>query len=103
MFHSYCFCRWLDHLLARIIYQAKAFVMNASRDHDKVADKMALIMFRLRQIEEKQTEVMEELQRHLKIRVSGAMQKLSEHLLSRDVRARFTSWTLDEVPEAEGS
>ena len=103
MFHSYYICRWLDQLLARIIYQAKAFVMNASRDHDKVADKVALIMFRLRQIEEKQTELMEELQRHLKIRVSGAVQKLSEHLLSRDVRARFTSWTLDEVPEAEGS
>jgi len=97
------FCRWLDYLLSRIIYQAKAFVMNASRDHDKVADKMALIISRLLQIEEKQTEVMEELRRYLKIRVSDAVQKLSEYLKSRAARARFTTWTLDEVPKAEGS
>ena len=77
--------------------------MNASRDHDKVADKMALIVVRLLQIEERQTEVMEELHRYLKIRVNGGVQKLSEYLKSSVVRARFTSWTLDEVPKAEGS
>ena len=77
--------------------------MNASRDHEKAADKMALIIFRLLQIEEKQSEVMEELHRYLKIRVNGAVQKLSEHLRSRDIRVRFTAWTLDEVPKAEGS
>jgi len=77
--------------------------MNACRDHDKVADKMGLIICRLLQIEERQTEVMEELHRYLKIRVSGAEQKLSEYLKSSVVRARFTTWTLDEVPKAEGS
>ena len=77
--------------------------MNACRDHYKVADKMGLIIFRLLQIEERQTEAMEELHRYLKIRVSGAEQKLSEYLKSSVVRARFTTWTLDEVPKAEGS
>ena len=77
--------------------------MNASRDHDKVATIVALIIFRLVRIEEKQTEVMEELHNFLKARVDGAVQKLSEYLTSDDARNRFTTWTLDEVPKAESS
>ncbi|KAL9963747.1 hypothetical protein ACROYT_G027281 [Oculina patagonica] len=95
--------KWLDYLLSRIIYQAKAFVMNASRDHDKVARKMALILFRLFMIEKQQTQVMDELHNYLKVRVNRAVQDLSEYLKSDGVRARFTSWTLDEVPKAESS
>ena len=77
--------------------------MNASRDQDKVATIVALIIFRLVRIEEKQTEVMEELHNFLKARVDGAVQKLSEYLKSDDARNRFTTWTLDEVPKAESS
>ena len=54
--------------------------MNASRDHGEVAERVDSIIHRLAQIEEKQTEVMEELHRYLKIRVRGAVQKLSEYL-----------------------
>ena len=95
--------RWLDYFLSRIVYQAKAFVMNASRDQDKVANIFALIIIRLMRIEKKQTEVMEELHNYLKARVRGAVQKLGEYLKSDDVRNRFTTWTLDEVPKAESS
>ena len=77
--------------------------MNASRDQDKVADKMGLIIFRLLEIEERQNEVMEGLHRYLKTRTNGAVQKLGEHLKSREARDRFTTWTLDEVPKVERS
>ena len=77
--------------------------MNASRDQDKVATILALIIYRLTRIEEKQTEVMEELHKFLKDRVKSAVQKLAKHLKSDDVRNRFTTWTLDEVPKAESS
>ena len=77
--------------------------MNASRDHDKVTNKLALIISRLMRIEEKQTEVMEELHNYLKARVRCAVQMLGEYLKSDDVRNRFTTWTLDEVPMAESS
>ena len=97
------YCRWLDYFLSRIVYQAKAFVMNASRDQDKVATILALIIHRLLRIEERQTEVMEELHRFLKARVKDAVRKLGEHLKSDDVRNRFTTWTSDEVPKAESS
>jgi len=77
--------------------------MTASRDHAAVANKMDLITHRLLQIEEKQTEMMEKLHYHLKARVNGAVHELSEYLKSDDVRARFTTWTKDEVPKAESS
>ena len=77
--------------------------MNASRDQDKVASILALILIRLMRIEEKQTEVMAELHNYLKARVKDAVQKLGEYLKSDDVRNRYTTWTLDEVPKAESS
>ena len=33
----------------------------------------------------------------------GALKKLSAYLSSEEVKARFTSWTLDEVPGSEGN
>ena len=54
-------------------------------------------------IEEGQSEVMEELNKYLKDRVDGAIQNLSDYLLSEEVIDRFTSWTLDEVPKVESS
>ena len=77
--------------------------MNASRDHHKVARKMTTILVRLAQIDKQQTQVMEELHNYLNARVDGAVQKLSEYLKSDDVRTRFTTWALDEVPKAGGS
>ena len=44
-----------------------------------------------------------DLNRYLKNRVDDAMQKLSDYLSSEEVTARFTSWTLDEVPKVESS
>lgn len=97
------YCRWLDYSLSRIVFQAKAFVMNASRDQDEVATKMALILLRLKRIDEKQAEVVEELHNYLKTRVREAVQKLRDYLTSDDVKNRFRTWTLDEVPKAESS
>ena len=77
--------------------------MNASRDQREVAKRMNSIIRRLDQIEEKETEVMEELRNQLEASVTSAVLELSKYLKSDDVKARFTTWTLDEVPKAEGS
>ena len=95
--------RWLDYLLSRINYQARAFVMNASRDRDKVNQKMGEIVNRLEAIEEQQTEVVADLHQYLETRTNVALQKVTEYLLWEEVKARFTSWTLDEVPRSEDS
>ena len=95
--------RWLDYLLSRIIYQARAFVMNASRDRDKVIRKIGQIVNRLEAIEKQKSEVVADLHQYLKTRTKVALQKLSEYLSSEEVKVRFTSWTLDEVPRSEDS
>ena len=64
---------------------------------------MDSIICRLDQIEEKESKMMEELRNHMKASVKSAVHKLSEYLKSDDVKARFTTWTLDEVPKAESS
>ena len=93
--------RWLDLLLSRLVYQAKAFVMNASRDRSKVDQQMRGIIDRLKTLEEKQSEVVADLHQELKKIVNEAFRELQKYLSSKEVRARFTSWTLDEVPRSE--
>ena len=47
--------------------------------------------------------MIEDLNKYLKDRVDGAMRKLADYLSSEEVKVRFTSWTLDEVPKVERS
>lgn len=77
--------------------------MHAYRDRDEVAKRMDSIIRRLNQIEGKATEMKDELRNHLEVRVKRAVHELSEYLKSEEVRARFNSWTLDEVPKKGSS
>ena len=99
---KFCY-RWLDFLLSRIIFQAKAFISNALRDRREVSTKMTKILERLAAIETQQNKVMEELTEYLVERVDDALTQLSKYLSTEDVRKRFTSWTLDDAPKAEMS
>ncbi|XP_044180687.1 uncharacterized protein LOC114957362 isoform X2 [Acropora millepora] len=95
--------RWLDFLLSRLIFQAKAFISNASKVRQVVFLKMTKILQRLVAIETQQNKVMEELTEYLSKRVSHALTQLSKYLSTEEVRKRFTSWTLDDAPKAEMS
>ena len=75
--------------------------MNASRDRSKNDQKVRQIVSRLELIEEQQSEVVADLYRYLKHRESEALRELLSYLSSEEVKARFTSWTLDEVPRSE--
>ncbi|KAL9963723.1 hypothetical protein ACROYT_G027257 [Oculina patagonica] len=85
------------------LMNGKAFVKNASRDQRKVQQKMLDILRRLFVIKSQQNQVIEDLHKFMKYRVNKAVQELYKYLKSEDVRARFTSWTLDEVPKADSS
>ena len=75
-------------MLSRIIHQAKAFLMNASRGHREVVQRMESIIRRLSQIEGKETQMIEELRNHMEASVKSAVHELSEYLKSDDVKAR---------------
>ena len=64
---------------------------------------MGQILFRLKAIETDQNEVMDDLSRQMNKRVGDAMTQLKVYLSSEEVKARFTYWTLDDVPKAESS
>ena len=93
----YCY-RWLNYLLSRIEFQAKAFVMNASRDREKASEKITQILLRLDAIEKQQDKVMADLRKYLKERIDETVQQLSKYLSSEEVKARFTTWTEPEIP-----
>ncbi|XP_068686340.1 mitofusin-1-like [Montipora foliosa] len=95
--------RWLENLLSRIIFQAKAYVSNTFKDRRKVLLKITKIIQRLVVIESQQNEVIADLKEYLNERVNIAVKQLSEHLSTEEVRKRFTSWTLDDVPKAKDS
>ena len=93
----YC-CRWLDYLLSRTVFQAKAFVTHASRDHEKVNQRMTQILDRLDAIEKQQDKVMADLRKYLKKRIDDTVQQLTEYLSSEEVKARFTTLNFPEIP-----
>ncbi|KAL9963739.1 hypothetical protein ACROYT_G027273 [Oculina patagonica] len=101
--HCFHFLRWLDYLLSRVTYQAKAFVKNAFRDREKGIKRISKIIVRLYLIEKKEDAVMMDLLHFMKTHLESATKKLSEYLKSDEVRDRFTLWTLDEVPKVQGS
>ena len=64
---------------------------------------MDSIIRHLDQIEEKATKMTGELRNHLEDCVKRAVHELSQYLKTDEVRARFNSWNLDEVPKVESS
>ena len=95
--------RWLDRVIQRIINQAKASVKNASRNRSQLDEKKRRIDQFLEAFEKKQMEAVAGLHQFQRTLEHGALQRLSTYLSSEDVKARFTSWTLDEVPRSEGN
>ena len=95
--------RWLDKLLSRIFFQAKAHVVNTSASPKEIKKRLDKIVRRLEAIEEDQEKVIKDLRKTFREEVDRVVQRLSEHLSSKDVKERFTSWSLDEAPAMEGS
>ena len=95
--------RWLDRVIQRIINHAKASMKSASRNRSQLYEKTLRIDQFLEAFEKKQMEAVAGLHQFQKTLEHGALQKLSAYLSSEEVKARFTSWTSDEVPGSEGN
>ena len=96
-----CF-RWLYKLLSRIFLQAKTYVVNASRSPEEIK-KLDNIVSRLATMKKDHAgKVMKHLRKMFNDVVDNIVKGLSEHLSTRDVKERFTSWSLDEAPANKG-
>ena len=84
-------------------YHTKAFLQNSIKDRQKVIERMMLINERLLKIEKQQSSVKKELQDHLENKTDYVVSRLSKYLTSSAVVEKFTSWTLDDVPNTNES
>ena len=75
--------------------------MNASRDRNIFDQQIREIVDRLNLIEQQQIGVVAHLHQYLEKQVNRAFRELLKYFSSKEVKARFTSWTLDEVPRSE--
>ena len=76
---------------------------DASRNRTELYKKKRRIDQFLQAFERKQKEAVADLHQFQRTLEHGALQKLSAYISSEEVEARFTSWTLHEVPRSEGN
>lgn len=78
-------------------------VANALRSPEEIDERMEKIVCRLKKIEKDEKQVIKDFHKLFNDQVNSVVQRLSKHLSSDDIKARFTSWSLDEAPDENGS
>ena len=96
-----CF-RWLYKLLSRIFLQAKTYVVNASRSPEEIKKLDNIVSLLAKMKKDHAGKVMKHLRKMFNDVVDNIVKGLSEHLSTKDVKERFTSWSLDEAPANKG-
>ncbi|PFX15324.1 hypothetical protein AWC38_SpisGene20448 [Stylophora pistillata] len=90
--------RWLDFVISRMAYHMKMVMdfLCSPTDRKIVSD---LHSERLCDVEKRLCSVEYELQEHFRKLADDAVRILSNHLQSCKVVEKFTSWTLDDIPD----
>ena len=96
--HLFAF-RWLYRLLSRIFFQAKVFVVNASRSPEEIKKRLGKIFSDLEAIEKDQGKVIKEFRKTFGEQVDSVVHQLSQHLLSDDIKKSFTKWSKEDAPD----
>ena len=78
-------------------------MVNATRSPDEIKERLDKIVSRLEKIEKDQAKGIKDLREMFNEIVEGIVERLSEHLSSKYVKERFTSWSLDEALAMKGS
>ena len=78
-------------------------VANALRSPEEIDERMEKIVCRLKKIEKDEKQVIKDFHKLFNDQVNSVVQRLSKHLSSDDIKTRFTSWSLDEAPDENGS
>ena len=78
-------------------------VVNASRSPEESQERLDKVVSPLEDIEKDQEKVIKDFRKMFNEKVDDIVERLFEHLSSKDVEERFTSWSLDEAPANKGS
>ena len=98
--HLFAF-RWLYRLLSRIFFQAKVFVVNASRSPEEIKKRLGKIFSHLEAIEKDQGKVIKDLHKTFGEQVDSVVHQLTQHLLSDDIKKCFTKWSKEDAPHQD--
>ncbi|CAH3030375.1 unnamed protein product, partial [Porites evermanni] len=94
---------WLYKLLSRIFIQAKVFVVNAAKSPQEIREKLGKIFNRLEAIQKDQGKEIKDLRESFREQVNSVVHQLLQHLLSDDIKKRFTKWSKEDAPDEDGS
>ena len=79
------------------------FVVNASKSPEEIKERLDKIFNRLEAIENDQGKARKDLRELFSEQVNSVVHQLSQHLLSDDIKKRFTKWSKEEAPDEDGS
>lgn len=94
--------RWLFKLLSRIFFQAKVFVVKASK-RPKTIKRLAKPLNGLEAIEKDQGKVIKDLRKRFEVQVDSVVLQLARHLLSHDTKIRFREGLKEDAPDENAS
>ena len=78
-------------------------MVNASRSPEEIREKLSKIYNRLEAIEKDQGKEITDLRQSFREQVKSVVDQLLQHLLSDDIKKRFTKWSKEEAPDEDGS
>ena len=79
------------------------FVVNASKSPQEIREKLGKIFNRLEAIEKDQGKEIKDLRESFREQVNSVVHQLLQHLLSDDIKIRFTKWSKEDAPDEDGS
>ena len=96
-------CRWLYKLFSRIFVQAKVFAVNASKSPETIKERLAKTLNGLEAIEKDRGKDIKDLRKRFEEKTDSVVHQLAHHLLSDDIKKRFTEWFKENVPDKDAS
>ena len=79
------------------------FVVNASKSPQEIREKLGKIFNRLEAIEKDQGKEIKDLRESFREQVNSVVHQLLQHVLSVDIKKRFTKWSKEDAPDENGS
>ena len=78
-------------------------MVNASKSPEEIKERLGKILNRLEAIENDQGKARKDLRELFSEQVNSVVHQLSQHLLSDEIKKRFTKWSKEEAPDEDGS
>ena len=78
-------------------------MVNASKSPEEIKERLGKIFNRLETIENDHGKARKDLRDLFSEQVNSVVDQLSQHLLSDDIKKRFTKWSKEEAPDEDGS